>query len=360
MEKIIDPVDISLIKAELTPEKKLMDSNKGHNELYVVTWHDSPNTVREIGRLREVAFRQAGGATGNALDLDEFDTMEVPYKQLLVWDPDAEAIIGGYRYIIGSEVAFDEDGQPRLASKHQFRFSESFINDYLPHVMELGRSFVAPEYQSSKAGAKAIFAMDNLWDGITSLIYKYPNVIYFFGKVTMYQSLDRISRDLILHYMWKHFGDKEGLVSPINPIMPESDARLMDLILKSDDVKEDYKMLKEAVRARKANIPPLVNSYLNVSPKMTMLGTATNELMPGIEDTAILICFNDMYEDKKERHIESYMRYKMSMMRKKYPLINPDMEAKIVNRWGAQIIKIKEGVKAKIEKQLQKRKGSKQ
>ena len=360
MERIIDPVDISLIKAELTPEKKLMDTNKGHNELYVVTWHDSPNTVREIGRLREVAFRQAGGATGNALDLDEFDTMEVPYKQLLVWDPDAGAIIGGYRYIIGSEITFDKDGQPRLASKHQFRFSESFINDYLPHVMELGRSFVAPKYQSSKAGAKAIFAMDNLWEGNTSLIYKYPNVIYFFGKVTMYQSLDRISRDLILHYMWKHFGDKEGLVSPINPIMPESDAELMDLILKSDDVKEDYKMLKEAVRARKANIPPLVNSYLNVSPKMTMLGTAANELMPGIEDTAILICFNDMYEDKKERHIESYMRYKMSMMRKKYPLINPDMEAKIVNRWGAQIIKIKEGVKAKIEKQLQKRKGSKQ
>lgn len=356
MEKIIDPVDISLIKAELTPDKKLMDSNKGHNELYVVTYHDSPNTMREIARLRERSFRLAGGATGKSMDMDEYDTMEVPYKQLLVWDPDAEAIIGGYRYIIGSEVGFEANGQPILASSHQFHFSEEFIHDYLPHVMELGRSFVAPEYQSSKAGAKAIFAMDNLWDGITSLVYKHPNIIYFFGKVTMYQSLDRISRDLILHYMWKHFGDKEQLVTPISPILPESDPALMDLILKHEDVKEDYKLLKEAVRSRKTNIPPLVNSYLTVTPKMTMLGTAPNELMPGIEDTAILMCFNDLYEDKKARHIDSYKRYKLSQLRKRYPLLNSEIEDKLVSRWEFQIKRIQEGVADKVAKLRKRRK----
>ena len=96
MDTIIEPVPVELIKAELTKSKKLQDTNKGHNELYIVTWHDSPNVVTEIGRLREVAFRQAGGSTGNAIDLDEYDKMEKPYKQLIVWDPDNEAIIGGY------------------------------------------------------------------------------------------------------------------------------------------------------------------------------------------------------------------------------------------------------------------------
>ena len=90
MDTIIEPVPVELIKAELTQSKKLQDTNKGHNELYIVTWHDSPNVVTEIGRLREVAFRQAGGSTGNAIDLDEYDKMEKPYKQLIVWDPDNE------------------------------------------------------------------------------------------------------------------------------------------------------------------------------------------------------------------------------------------------------------------------------
>ena len=76
MKTIIDPVSVELIKAELTPDKKLEDTNKGHNELYIVTWQDSPHVVTEIGRLREVAFREAGGSTGNAVDLDEYDKME--------------------------------------------------------------------------------------------------------------------------------------------------------------------------------------------------------------------------------------------------------------------------------------------
>lgn len=333
MEKIIDPVSIDLIKAELTPDKKLMNTNHGDNEIYIVTWHDSPNTVTEIGRLREIAFRTAGGSTGLALDLDEFDKMEKPYQQLIVWDPQAEAILGGYRYILGPDVTFYEDGQPKLASSHQFRFSEAFIRDYLPHVVELGRSFVSPEYQSSKSGAKSIYALDNLWDGIASVAYQHPNIQYFFGKMTMYPSLDKVARDLILHFLWKHFGDKEELVRPVSPLMPESDARLMDIILRKDDMKEDYRLLKEAVRLRNSSIPPLVNSYMTTSPTMLMFGTALNEGMSDIEDTAILICFDEMYADKKDRHIETFRRYKFERIRARFPLLDPEMEARIADKW---------------------------
>ena len=348
MHAIIPPVGIDLIKAELTPDKKFMDTNKGHNEIYLVTWHDSPNTVTEIGRLREIAFREAGGATGLPCDLDEFDKMEKPYKQLIVWDPDAEAIIGGYRYLMGSEATFYDNGQPRLASSHQFHFSDRFIKDYLPYTMELGRSFVAQEYQSSKAGAKAIFALDNLWDGIASLVYTHPKIMYFFGKVTVYPSFDPVSKDLLMHFLWKHFGDKDELVRPYEMLMPSSDPRLMDLILNKDDFKEDLKLLKEAVRRRGTNIPPLFNSYMNTSPTLLMMGTALNEEMSNIEDTAMLVCYNEMYEEKKARHIESYVRYRLERMRTRFPLLDPEMEAKIVAKWDTRKQSWYERIKSRL------------
>lgn len=335
MNPIIDPVPVELLKAELTKSKKLEDTNKGHNELYIVTWQDSPNVVTEIGRLRELAFRNAGGSTGNAVDLDEYDKMENPYKQLIVWDPDNEAIIGGYRFLFGSDATFDEHGQPILASSHQFRFSQKFIDEYLPNVLELGRNFVSPGYQSSKHGAKSIFAMDNLWDGLVAIIMKNPYLLYFFGKITIYPSFDHISRDLIYHFLWKHFGDKEELVRPWDKlsVMPDSDAQLMDLIVHKDDLMEDYKLLKAATIMRGVKVPPNVTAYISITPRMLMFGTAANRLMHNIEDTAILIPFDEIYLEKKRRHIGAYIRFFHSKRRSEEVQHTPDIEEKMVDHW---------------------------
>ena len=334
MEKIIDPVDLKLLKAELTPGKKLRNTNKGGNEIYIIDAHDSPSLMREIGRLREESFRAAGGGTGLSVDIDEFDTMEVPYKQIVVWDPDAEAVLGGYRYMMGKDVSFDENGQPMLATSHMFRFSKTFIKDYLPHVMELGRSFVAPEYQSSKAGAKALFSLDNLWDGIATIATEYPRIIYFFGKMTMYPEYDRVSRDLILHFLWKHFPDPDELVRPLKPLLPETDPRLMDLILKDSDFKQDYRNLKEAVRRLGTHIPPLVNSYMNISPSMKMLGTAINEEFSDVEETGILVCFNEMYPEKRDRHTNSFWGEWMEKVYARFPRLadNDSVAERLVER----------------------------
>lgn len=335
MKTIIDPVPVELLKAELTKSKKLEDTNKGHNELYVVTWQDSPNVVTEIGRLRELAFREAGGSTGNALDLDEYDKMEKPYKQLIVWDPDNEAIIGGYRFLFGSDAMFDEKGQPVMASSHQFRFSQKFINEYLPHVMELGRNFVAPEYQSSKNGAKSIFAFDNLWDGLVALIMKNPDLLYFFGKITVYPTYDRITRDLIYHFLWKHFGDKEGLVRPWDDqaIVPDSNPELMDLIVNKDDLLEDYKLLKAAAKMRGVNIPPNMTAYISITSKMLMFGTAVNRLMHNIEDTCVLIPFDEIYYDKKSRHIGAYLRFSRSKRIRNQNPGTPETDSEMIENW---------------------------
>ena len=327
MEIIIDPVSVDLLKAELTPDKKLCDTNKSDNEIYIVDCHNAPNVLQEIGRLREIAFRDSGGGTGAAVDLDEFDFKDDRlYKQIVIWDPEASAILGGYRYILGTDVNLDAEGQPILASAHLFHFSEEFIQDYLPHTIELGRSFVAPEYQSSKAGAKAIFALDNLWDGIAAVILGHPGILYFLGKMTIYPSYDKTCRELIQHFLWKHFPDPEELARPKRPVPVESDERLLNLVLRDDDYKADYRNLKEAVRKLGFNIPPLVNSYMNASPTMKMLGTGINDEFFDCYDTGIMISFEEMYADKRDRHKVPYFKYLATRIRLRFPGLRTELE----------------------------------
>ena len=320
MEKIIDPVSVKLIKAELTPDKKLCDTNKAGNEIYVVDCFDAPNVVQEIGRLREIAFRDGGGGTGKSVDLDEFDLeKDRLYKQIIIWDPDARKILGGYRFILGPDVIFDAEGQPILASAHLFRFSDRFIRDYLPRTIELGRSFVTPEYQSSKAGAKAIFALDNLWDGLGALILQHPRMKYYFGKMTFYPDYDKNCLALIDRFLYKHFPDPDGLIVPKEPYRVNVDGRVLDLILRDQDFKQDYRNLKDAVRRLGTGIPPLVNTYMNSSPTMKMFGSSVNDDFFNAIETGILVDFDEMYADKRDRHKEPYLRHMAENIRRRFP-----------------------------------------
>lgn len=316
MKKIIDPVPLSLIKAELTPERKLMDTNKGGNELYIVDCNNAPNTLREIGRIRELTYRAAGGCSGNEIDLDEYDFLPKPYQQLIVWDPDAQAIIGGYRFLLGKHVTLKEDGQPNVTSSHLYHFSDRFIKEYLPRTMELGRSFVAPEYQSSKAGPKALFTMDNLWDGIVGVLLSNPGVEYFFGKMTIYKSYDKTSRDLILRFLEKHFPDEEELIRPYKPLRSHTDNRLLDLVLSGEGLHEDLRCLKKALHQLGTNIPPLVNSYINSSSTMKIFGSAVNDELSDAIETGLMVRFSEVYPDKRDRHILAFIANRVPRLRK--------------------------------------------
>lgn len=308
MQNIIPPVDKELLKSELTLDKQLRSTNKSNNEIYIVDYHNSPNVVREIGRQREEVFRAAGGGTGKELDLDEFDTMKNCYKQLIVWNPEAEEIIGGYRYKLGNEVDFDENGQPVLATSHIFHFSDKFIKEYLPQTVELARSYVTLPYQSSKMGSKSLFALDNLWDGLGALTVIMPNVKYFFGKMTMYPSYVRKGRDMILYFLRKHFDDKDNLIIPMKPLKIESDEAELAKLFDKDNFKDDYKILNREIRLLGFNIPPLVNAYMSLSPTMRMFGTAINDGFGDVEETGILIAVDEILEQKRVRHIDSYVK----------------------------------------------------
>ena len=355
MEPIIAPVSLELIKAELTPNKKLRNTNKSHNEIYVINHHDSPNVMREIGRLREEAFRDSGGGSGLSMDIDEFDTMDHPYQQLIVWDPEAEKILGGYRYILGSEIKLGENGQPLLATSHMFHFSDKFIKEYLPYTIELGRSFVSPEYQSSKAGAKALFALDNLWDGLGALCIINPTMKYFFGKMTMYPEYNRQARDLIQTFLFKHFEDKDKLVTPMDPLRIETPKSYMDSILTEESFKDDYKLLNAEVRRLGENIPPLVNSYMSLSPTMKTFGGGINHEFSEAEETCILITFDEIIDSKKARHIDSYIEEKVSRMRVRFPLFVENMGEDLKVMIAHKREQVQERVGENIRKRRQKR-----
>lgn len=305
-QKIIDPVAVSLLEAELTPARFLRHTNKGHNEIYIVRADEAPNVMREIGRLREIAFRTAGGGTGKSCDIDDYDLMDPPCRQLIVWDPEEKVITGGYRFIHGRDVRLLPDGSPRIATSHMFRFSERFITDYLPYTIELGRSFVRLEYQSSKAGSKALFTLDNLWDGLGALTVEYPEMRYLFGKVTMYPSYSKECRNMILYFLHKHFPDPDGLVRPIKALDTHTDNEAMAAIFTADCFKEDYKILNAHVREHGLNIPPLVNAYMSLSPTMRMFGTAINDEFGDVEESGIFFAIDEIFEEKKARHIASY------------------------------------------------------
>lgn len=292
--------------SELTHDKLLRHANKGINEVYVVDAFNAPNTMREIGRLREIAFRDAGGGTGLSCDIDEFDTMDTPCQQLIVWDPIDREIVGGYRFILGENIKL-KNGVPNIATSHMFRFSDKFISDLLPNTLELGRSFVAVNYQSTKANSKALYVLDNLWDGLGALTVIYPQIQYLFGKVTMYPNYGHECRDLLLGFLHKHFHDSERLVWPIEELPSEARSEKIQNIFTGNSFRDDYKILNHLIRAHGQNIPPLVNAYMSLSPTMKVFGTAINYEFGDVEETGIFFKISEIFEEKKRRHILTFI-----------------------------------------------------
>ena len=309
-EDIMQPLDREMLEKELISDRFMRITNNGNNEIYVITQHDSPNIMLEVGRLREVSFRMAGGGTGKSADIDEYDTGDIPYKQLIVWDTEDREIIGGYRFILGSDVELDDERVPKLATSGLMNYSEKFIKDYLPFTIELGRSFVQPKYQPSRESRKGIFSLDNLWDGLGALVVNHPEIRYFFGKVTMYDHFNPIARDMILYFMNTFFPDKENLASPKIPLTYKTDITGFEDLFTGETLDQNQKILMQRVREYGENVPPLVNSYMSLSPTMKTFGTAWNEDFGGVEETGILITIADIYEAKKNRHISSYLRDK--------------------------------------------------
>ncbi len=306
MEKIIEQVSVEALLDELTRERFVRKANNGNNEIYIITHHNSPNVMKEIGRLREVTFRHAGGGTGKEIDIDEFDTGSHPYQQLLVWNPEDKAIVGAYRFILCKDAEFI-NGKVQLATTELFEFSDTFYKNYLYETIELGRSFIQPAYQPSEDRRRGLFSLDNLWDGLGALVIDNPTQKHFYGKVTMYTDFNVTARDYILAFMKYYFPDKDRLVFPIHSIETKTDTSEFLSQLQGMAYKEGHAVLHKHLKTFGENIPPLMNAYMNLSPTMKSFGTAINPTFGGVEETGILVTIKDVYDSKKERHFASYI-----------------------------------------------------
>ena len=304
MKEIIPPVDTELLVRELEGHL-LRPSNKAGNLIYDITAHECPNTMREIARLREISYRDGGGATGNEMDIDEMDTMAKPYHQLIVWDPDAKQIIGGYRYLIGTEAEI-RNGQPFITSAHLFHYSERFIRDFLPHTIEFGRAFVQPMYQKREAGVKALFALDNIWDGIGAVLYNHPEVWYMIGKVTIYPDYNVTARELIYAYLNRYHRGEEGLFEPYHPLTSNP---LTSNPFVGDDKQENYHILQRAVREQGTVIPPMFSAYLNLTNDLQFFGNAINDELANVYETGIMVEVKTVYPEKIARYITTYEQW---------------------------------------------------
>jgi hypothetical protein len=301
MEPIIDRIDREILKKELNSDRFLRTTRKGGNEIYSVDIHNAPNVLQEIGRLRELTFRASGGGTGKALDLDEYDEGPYCYSQLIVWSPEDEEIIGGYRYILCNKAI--EGGRIHLSTAHYFDFTERFVSDFLPTTIELGRSWVQPNYQPSVNMRKGLFSLDNIWDGLGAITRNNPQIEYFFGKVTMYKTYNAEARSFLLYFLHHYFPDKEGMLKPFHPLEIEFDHNKYSAMLKDLSFDDGFKVLNSYVREHGEFIPPLINIYMNLSPTMKTFGTAINPEFGDVEETGILVTLADIFEEKKERYL---------------------------------------------------------
>ena len=306
---IIDPVDINLLKSELNEKTFLRHTNRGNNEIYVVNNETGPNVLKEIGRLREVSFRAVGGGSGTPCDLDHFDLEDKACFQLLVWNPEADEIIGGYRFTRWGIASFHENGQPYVNTEHLFDFSQEFIDTYFPYCLEMARAFIQPKYQSAEGGRKALFALDNLWDGIGGLVAQDPSIRYLAGKVTIYSSSPDMSRKAMVYYLDMCFGDREGLLVSKRPetCTPEESAFFRQMF-NGADYKENYQILNNYVKSFGDTIPPLIHSYIGLSPTMKTFGTTFDPDFGDCYDTAMMITISDIYREKYERYIDSALQ----------------------------------------------------
>ncbi|HAE31654.1 MAG TPA: hemolysin [Flavobacteriales bacterium] len=303
MSYIIPPVDRELLRSELSDDKLIRKTNKLNNDIYIVNHHNSPNVMREIGRLRELTFAMSGGGTGNPVDIDERDTAEICYDQLIVYSPEDDEIVSGYRFLDCSKVLDDDRFKTHLSTAHYFNFSDHFVNEYLPYTIELGRSWVQPAYQPSQNPRKGIFALDNLWDGLGALVITHKHVEHFYGKVTMYPTYDKEARNALLSFMHYFFPDNDGLVTPKNPLVYNQNNAKFIRMIKGLEYKEAYKLLSRFVKAREETVPPLINQYMSLSNTMKMFGTCVNEDFGYVEESGILVTIADVYPEKSERHL---------------------------------------------------------
>ena len=296
MTPLADPVSVALLQRELRAQTPLLKLRGGKVCAYLLHGDNAPHLLREIGRVRELSFRAIGGGTGGALDLDPYDYGPCAYRQLILWAPQEQVVVGGCRV-----RSTGTDGpSARVATEDLFAFSERFRERYGDALLDIGRLFVHPAFQA-RAGSQGIFTLDSIWQALAAVAVA-DGVRAFFGRVVFPKDYHPQVRDLTLALLQKHFAGDAQWVHPRVPAPRVTSDEALDHLLVGKTWREDMRLLRQFARARGAQVPALLRAYLGLSDRLRVFGTAADPDLGGIEETCLLIDVADVLEHKAARY----------------------------------------------------------
>ena len=283
------PRSAEAIEREITRLKPLDCKLRGALALYTFRAVEAPALIPEVGRLREVAFRQTGAGTGREEDIDEGDLSERGYRQIVAWESEQCRVVGGYRYMIGREC-----DMTYLSSTHYFLFSERFEREILPRAIELGRSFAVRD-----AGSSSLFAMSALWHGLGQIV-ACEGAEYLFGKVTIPPRYDGEALRLLLCFLWQFFPAREALLSARKPLKIEAGERPFS----GKDFAENFALLERLLAARGERVPPMIHAYMRLTREMQVFDAMINPDFSDAVEVAILLPVSEIIPAKREVYIK--------------------------------------------------------
>jgi len=293
-EKTVEhPQNRQLIRNELKQSEHL-GSTKDNKQIYLFDYDAIPITMKEIGRLREIAFRKVGEGTGESSDLDKFDHY---YRHLILWDEEELEIVGAYR--IGEVARYmKEDNKNPIYSAELFRYSCD-MEPYFEQGIELGRSFIQPKYWGKRS-------LDYLWYGIGAYLERHPEIRYLFGPVSLSDSYPQIAKDFIVSFYKLYFFDAEHLARSFTPyqINPEH-AEIIATLFSGNSYEEDFKQLKEQLSHFGASVPTLFKQYSEICEKggVRFLDFGVDAEFGYCVDGLVLVDLNTLKETKRKRYL---------------------------------------------------------
>ena len=291
---IAHPEPARALRASLASAETLGRTRDGKSILLVDAAADDP-VLREIGRLREIAFRRVGEGTGSRRDIDRYD---LHYRHLVLWDEMALAIVGAYRIgEVGSILR--ERGMEGLYSASLFEFAPE-ADAFLADSIELGRSFVQPAYWGSRS-------LDYLWQGIGAYLRARPQVRYLFGPVSLSAALPIEAREWIVQYHRHFHGDADGLARARNPFhVSDAIVRESRLLWDGRDRDEAFARLQARLQALGATIPVLYRQYVGLcEPEgIRFLDFGVDPAFAGCVDGLVRLELGRMVPAKRRRYVE--------------------------------------------------------
>lgn len=247
---IVHPKERREVKQELQKAELLGETVDG-KKIYLFDSQPDSAVMHEVGRLREITFRQVGEGTGKKRDLDRYDR---DYRHLILWDEDALEIAGSYRLGEVKKLLTKTDSRG-IYSQELFEYDLSKMAPYFEQGLELGRSFVSPKYWGKRS-------LDYLWYGIGAYLKRYPEFRYLFGPVSLSNTYPDLAKTLIVSYYQHYFKDEDKLAVAKVPYLPESDIKhSVNTLYKGLDAKADFKLMREQLDHMNVTVPSLYKQY---------------------------------------------------------------------------------------------------